>query len=126
MRPYRFEVTVRVDDIAAGHFLPGYPGDCCRPHGHNWAFVAQIGADELHEDMVVDFRAVKEFFKKYDHTMFNDVPALVEGGRRPTTERIAEHVAQELQAYLDTLPNRPRLLALTVIETARNQVTYRP
>jgi 6-pyruvoyltetrahydropterin/6-carboxytetrahydropterin synthase len=125
-RGYRFVASVRVDEIAAAHFLPGYPGDCARVHGHNWSFEAEIGADVLHEDMVVDFVAVKAVFKALDHSLLNDDPELGCGGRRPTTERLAEVLAGRVQAALDGLPNRPRLLALTVIETSRNRITYRP
>jgi 6-pyruvoyltetrahydropterin/6-carboxytetrahydropterin synthase len=123
---HRFVVRVRVDEVAAAHFLPGYPGDCAVTHGHNWSFEATIGADALHEDMVVDFRAVKAVFKRLDHTLLNENPSLCSGGRRPTAERLAEWLAGEVQRVLDRLPNRPRLLALTVVETSRNSVTYHP
>ncbi len=126
MAGFRFVAEVRVDDIAAGHFLPGYAGACARPHGHNWSFRASVGADALHEDMVADFIALKAVFKELDHAMLNDIPELTRGGRRPTTERLAEWLAGRLQAELDRQPNRPRLISLTVRETSRNRVTYTP
>jgi 6-pyruvoyltetrahydropterin/6-carboxytetrahydropterin synthase len=122
----RFVVRVRVDEIAAAHRLPGHPGDCARVHGHNWSFEARVGADELHEDMVVDFIELKGFFKALDHTLLNDLPGLAQGGRRPTAERLAEWLAGRIQAHLDARPNRPHLLSLTVEETSRNHVTYTP
>src|SRR5438309_8585297 len=30
-----FELRVKVE-FPAAHHLDGYPGDCARPHGHNW------------------------------------------------------------------------------------------
>lgn len=126
MRPYRYEVCVRVDEIAAGHYLPDYPGACSIPHGHNWSFEAVIGADDLHEDMVVDFTLVKQVFKQFDHTMLNDHAGLMAFTRRPTTERLAEFVATEIQSLLSNLPNRPQLVEVTVVETSRNKVTFRP
>ena len=126
MASYRFVAEVQVDDIAAGHHLPGYPGPCATPHGHNWSFRASVGADALHEDMVADFIALKAVFKEIDHTMLNDIPELVRDGRRPTTERLAEWMAGRVQAFLDTLPNRPRLISLTAAETRRNRVTFTP
>lgn len=125
-RRYRYELRVRVDEISAAHFLPGYPGPCRNPHGHNWSFEVWIGADQLVDDMVVDFAEVKAFFKRLDHTLLNDHPELVAGGRAPTTERLAEYLAGALQAHLDRRPNRPRVLALAVYETSRNAVIYRP
>jgi 6-pyruvoyltetrahydropterin/6-carboxytetrahydropterin synthase len=115
-----------VDEVASGHLLPGYEGPCSVPHGHNWSFEAVIGADELADDMVVDFSLVKRVFRQFDHTMLNDHPGLMQFARRPTTERLAAFVAQELQTILDTLPNRPRLLSVTAEETSRNKVVFRP
>jgi 6-pyruvoyltetrahydropterin/6-carboxytetrahydropterin synthase len=122
----RWISRVRVDGIAAAHHLPGYPGNCARPHGHNWCLEAEIGADALHEDMVVDFALVKDVFKALDHTDLNADPEICAAGHRPTSERLAEVVAARVQARLDALPNHPRLLALTVRETDRNEVTLRP
>jgi len=122
----RYEARVRVDEISAGHHLPGYPGACARPHGHNWSFRATVGAEALHEDMVVDFAALKAVFKALDHTSLNDDAEIVAGGHRPTAERLATVLAGRIQRLLETLPNRPRLLALTVRETARNEVTLTP
>ncbi len=122
----RFLVRVQVDDIAAAHHLPGYDGPCSRPHGHNWSLEAVIGAQGLYEDMVVDFAAVKGVLRAIDHTNLNDDPELAAGGHRPTAERLAVVLAQRVQARLDHQPNRPRLLELTVRETARNAVVYTP
>jgi 6-pyruvoyltetrahydropterin/6-carboxytetrahydropterin synthase len=122
----RWVARVRVDGIAAAHHLPGYPGDCARPHGHNWCLEAEVGAETLHADMVVDFALVKGVFKALDHTDLNDDPELTADGRRPTTERLCEVLAARLQAVLADLPNRPRVLSVTVRETDRNKVTFTP
>ena len=122
----RFVATVRVDEVAAAHVLPGYPGPCARMHGHNWGFEVEIGADALADDMVVDFAAVKAVFRAIDHTCLNDDAEIVADGHRPTCERLAEVLAHRMQRMLDGLPNRPRLLRLAVRETPRNEVTYRP
>jgi 6-pyruvoyl-tetrahydropterin synthase len=122
----RYEVRVRVDDVAAAHRLPGDAGACALLHGHNWAFEATVGADALHGDMVVDFRAVKAVFKALDHTCLNDDAEICADGHRPTAERIAEVVAARLARVLEALPNRPRLLRLSVRETTRNEVVLTP
>lgn len=122
----RYVITVTIDDIAAAHRLPDDPGACARLHGHNWSFAATIGAEQLAADMVADFRDVKAVFKALDHTYLNEDAEIVDGGHRPTTERVAEVLAARLQGRLDALPNRPRLLSLTVRETGRNEVTYTP
>lgn len=122
----RYEARVRVDEVSAAHHLPGYPGDCARPHGHNWTFEATIGAEALDQDMVVDFAVVKAVFKALDHTSLNDDAEVCAQGHRPTTERLAEVLAGRLQRRLDACPNRPRVLALVVRETGRNEVRFTP
>ncbi len=121
-----FVVRVRVDDIAAAHHLPGYDGPCARPHGHNWSLEAVIAAEDLHEEMVVDFAVIKSVLRAIDHTDLNDDPDLAAGGRRPTAERLAVVLARRVQTRLDAQPNRPRLVELTVRETTRNIVVYTP
>jgi 6-pyruvoyltetrahydropterin/6-carboxytetrahydropterin synthase len=63
-------------DFPAAHHLTGYPGDCARPHGHNWGvevFARSKGLDEL--GMAIDFRdlksAVKEIIAGWDHQDLN-------------------------------------------------------
>ncbi len=122
----RYVARVRVDDIAAAHSLPGHPGECARPHGHTWAFEATVGTDRLDGDMVADFTVLKGVFKRLDHTSLNDDPEITAEGHRPTAERVAEVLAARLQRAMDELPNRPRVLALVVRETARNEVVFTP
>lgn len=122
----RYEVRVRVDDISAAHFLPDYPGPCANLHGHNWSLEATVGAECLEGDMVADFALLKAVFKRLDHTCLNDDPEITAGGHRATAERLAEVLAGRLQRALDTLANRPRLLAVVVRETGRNEVVFTP
>ncbi len=122
----RYEVSVRVDDIAAAHHLEGYPGECRRLHGHNWSVEAAVGADELHGDMVADFRALKDVVRALDHTLLDEDSEICADGHRPTTERVAVVLAARLQRMLDALPNRPRLLRIAVRETSRNTVVFTP
>lgn len=121
----KYQLSVTVDEISIGHFLPDYAGACRRPHGHNWTFTVRIESNRLINDMVVDFTDIKGFFKKLDHTMLNDQPYF-SGAIAPTTERLAEWLARELQRHLDKQPNRPKLCELTVVETSRNSVTVVP
>lgn len=122
--PYR--VRIAVEDVAAAHFLPGYPGNCAGRHGHSYAFEAVIEAERLHEDMVVDFALVKGVFKALDHTDLNADPELASAGHRPTAEWLATVLAARLQRLLERLPHRPRLVQLTVRESPRSEVTFTP
>lgn len=122
----RFVARIAVNEISAAHHLPGYPGDCARLHGHNWGFVATVGADHLAADMVIDFALIKDVFRALNHTCLNDDPDITADGHRPTTERLAEVLAARLQRVCDALPNHPQLLALSVRETGRNEVVFTP
>ncbi len=122
----RWVVRVLVDQVSAAHHLPGYPGPCAKPHGHNWSLEAVVGAEELAEDMVVDFALVRRILSAPDHTDLNDDPELAGNGHRPTAERLAAVLATRLQNALDALPNRPRVLRVTVRETKRSEVVLEP
>jgi 6-pyruvoyltetrahydropterin/6-carboxytetrahydropterin synthase len=121
-----FTVRVSVDEVSAAHALVGYPGECARLHGHNWSFAAVIAAEQLHQDMVVDFRLIKNVFRSLDHSNLNDIPDFQNNGIRPTAERLAVYVAEQIERVLAPLPNAPHLVSVTVGETSRNQVTYEP
>ncbi len=122
----RYVARIQVGEIAAAHHLPGYPGPCAEPHGHNYGFEVTVGADALHQDMIVDFSLIKGVCRRLDHTSLNDDPDLAAPPHRPTTERLAEVVAGRIQRALDALPNRPRLLALAVSETRHHEVVFTP
>lgn len=121
-----WQACIRVDEIAAAHHLPGYPGNCAAMHGHNWTFEAVVNAEALHADMVVDFAVIKAVFKAVDHTCLNDDAEVTADGHRATTERLAQVLAARVQRALDAQPNRPRVVELRVRETSRNEVVYRP
>jgi 6-pyruvoyltetrahydropterin/6-carboxytetrahydropterin synthase len=121
-----FLARIRVDNVPAAHSLAGYPGPCARLHGHNWGFEAVVAADRLDQDMVVDFAVVKDVFRELDHTNLDDDQEITAEGHRPTSERLAVVLADRLQRRLDALPHRPRLVEITVRESARNEVVYRP
>lgn len=79
----------------AAHHLPGYPGDCARPHGHTWLVEVKISGKTLQPNMMlVDFRDIKATWKKYDHQDLNDFFEF------PT----AENIAQTIWADLHTIP----------------------
>jgi 6-pyruvoyltetrahydropterin/6-carboxytetrahydropterin synthase len=87
-----FELRVKME-FPAAHHLTGYPGDCARPHGHNWGvevFARSKGLDEL--GMAIDFRdlknAVKEIIAGWDHQDLNVLEDF--SGINPSAENIAK------------------------------------
>ena len=111
--------------FSAGHHLRDYPGNCERPHGHNWKVEVTVKADSLDSlGMGVDFRTVKESVKKVldtlDHHDLNEHPDFQE--INPSSENIAVYIFNNLQQYLTA--DRYSVFSVTVRETDNSGVTY--
>lgn len=120
-----FDVFIKTH-FSAGHHLRNYPGNCERPHGHNWNVTVTVRATELDElGMGIDFRtlkaAVKEVMDGLDHCDLNNHPAFVE--RNPSSENLAHFIFEELRPGLGT--TRYQLHSVMVGETESTGVIYR-
>ncbi len=83
-----FDIFIR-SHFSAGHHLRDYPGNCEKPHGHNWKIEVTVRAAELDElGMAVDFRVVKkavaDVIKNLDHCDLNEHPAFSK--KNPSSE----------------------------------------
>lgn len=119
-----FELRIQVD-FAAAHRLDGYPGDCARPHGHNWVvevFARSQGLDEI--GMAIDFRklkgAAKELIAGWDHQDLNVLPDFK--GINPSAEQIAKLSFERLSAMIDS--NGTWIDRVAVWENDRCSATY--
>src|SRR4051812_13382212 len=98
-----FELRIKID-FPAAHHLIGYPGDCARPHGHNWGlevFARSIKLDSI--GMAMDFRelknAARELVEPWDHQDLNaleDFKAI-----NPSAEQIAKLAYDRLASRMD-------------------------
>lgn len=98
-----YELRVKVD-FPAAHHLTGYPGDCARPHGHNWVLEVFARSKRLDSiGMAMDFRALKgaakELVAPWDHQDLN----LLEDFKQvnPSAEAIAKLSFDRLAAIID-------------------------
>lgn len=112
--------------FSSGHHLRDYPGNCEKPHGHNWKVEVTVRADSLDQlGMGLDFRdlkgALKEIIDDLDHRDLNEHPAF----RRinPSSENIAKYIFDELKKKLTTDRYRPH--QVLVRETDACGVIYR-
>ncbi len=119
-----FELRVKLE-FAAAHHLEGYPGDCARPHGHNWGvevFARSRRLDSI--GMAMDFRklksAVKELIAPWDH---QDLNTLADFRERPSS---AESIAQLSFERLSTQVNTPEtwIEKVTIWENERCSASY--
>ena len=88
---YKVSVTGHFD---AAHQLPGVE-ICERLHGHTWRVKVDITGSNLNDQkMLVDFRDIKQSWKRFDHQFLNDFFEM------PTAECIAEETYRYLKAIL--------------------------
>ncbi|MFH7321244.1 6-carboxytetrahydropterin synthase QueD [Desulfurivibrio sp. D14AmB] len=112
--------------FSSAHHLRDYPGNCEKPHGHNWKVEVTIRADSLDQlGMGLDFRdlkaALKPIIDQLDHRDLNQHPAFADCN--PSSENIAKYIFDELKKSLTTERYRP--YQVTVLETDACGVTYR-
>lgn len=111
--------------FSGGHHLRNYPGNCEKPHGHNWKVRVTVRATELDKlGMGIDFKTLKKHVNtvvdELDHCDLNDLPAFKE--KNPSSEHISMYLFTELSKMLKT--DRYQLYSITVRETDTSGVTY--
>jgi 6-pyruvoyltetrahydropterin/6-carboxytetrahydropterin synthase len=111
--------------FSAGHHLRDYPGNCERPHGHNWKVEVTVKADSLDNlGMGLDFKALKYEVNKVldtlDHHDLNEHADFQ--SVNPSSENIAVYIFNNLQNSLST--DRYGVHSVTVRETDNSGVTY--
>ena len=111
--------------FAGAHHLREYPGDCEKPHGHNWKVKVTVRATELDRyGMGIDFKVlkkiVKEVIDKLDHNDLNTLPYFQD--RNPSSEHIATFLFDEVSSLLSD--NRYSLYSVRVLETDTQGLTY--
>lgn len=111
--------------FSAGHHLRDYPGNCERPHGHNWSVKVTVRATELDSlGMGIDFRTIKDAVGKImgeiDHCDLNSHPAFQD--KNPSSENIAVYIYESLQDDLHS--DRYSLFSIQVGETPHSSVIY--
>jgi 6-pyruvoyltetrahydropterin/6-carboxytetrahydropterin synthase len=98
-----YELRVKLD-FAAAHHLEGYPGDCARPHGHNWIVEIFARSEQLDSiGLAMDFRtlktAAKDVIGAWDHQDLNTLPDFQT--INPSAEQIARLAFERLSQRID-------------------------
>ena len=101
----------------AAHSLPGVEV-CAALHGHTWKCEVVIEGKSLNRHMMlVDFRDIKECWRKYDHTHLNDSISM------PTAEVIARGIYSDVSKKLHSILSR--VVSVKVWESPDSCVEYR-
>lgn len=111
--------------FAGAHHLRDYPGNCEKPHGHNWKIRVTVRASEVDKlGMGIDFKILKkvvnEAVDKLDHQDLNTLPAFQD--RNPSSEHIAAYLFGELTPKL--VHDRYTLYSVEVWETDTSGLIY--
>ncbi|XOF33717.1 MAG: 6-carboxytetrahydropterin synthase QueD [Candidatus Electrothrix sp. YB6] len=119
-----FDIFIRTH-FSGGHHLRDYPGNCEKPHGHNWKVKVTVRTQELDNlGMGIDFKVLKEEVNRVvdelDHCDLNGHPAFQD--RNPSSEHIARFLFEELTDGLST--DRYALYSVEVRETDSSGVIY--
>lgn len=110
-------------EIESGHMLSKHPGKCRFPHGHSRRVEVVLVADQLDaNDMVCDFKAVKEalksFLDQWDHALCLNTAdpqfahlknaygehVIPFADADPTSERMAQVIFAEAKRRLNAAP----------------------
>jgi 6-pyruvoyltetrahydropterin/6-carboxytetrahydropterin synthase len=102
-----YELRVKVE-FPAAHHLEGYPGDCARPHGHNWGLEVFARSRKLDSiGLALDFRTLKgsakELVAAWDHQDLNTLPDF--RGINPSAEQIAKLAFDRLSKVVNSKDN---------------------
>ena len=99
-----FELKI-ITHFAAAHQLKDFKGPCENLHGHNWKIEVYVASDVLNEAcLVIDFGILKEktaaIIKEFDHKFLNDLRPFKD--RNPSSENIAQYIAERLSSELNS------------------------
>jgi 6-pyruvoyltetrahydropterin/6-carboxytetrahydropterin synthase len=111
--------------FSAAHALRGYPGDCSRLHGHNWAVRVWVRCRDLDGTGTgIDCRLLGEHLRaaleELDHCHLNDLAPFRE--TNPSAENIARYLYGRLGSRIDS--DRARVVRVAVAETADAVACY--
>ena len=129
-----YTVTVTESPVCIAHqlHLP-YVSKCNHLHGHNYRVVVKVEAAELNASgMVVDFTAIKDVIKKYDHSVIGivydgernlvTVPRHYPEIEPSTAENFARHLYDELVAAVGKRNPALRIVEVRCYETESSEV----
>ena len=108
--------------FCASHELPGHP-TCGVNHGHNYKVEVTFQGVDVGEDMVIDFKKIKEVVKpiidQLDHSFLNKQIIM------PTAENTAKWLYYQIGHQAGSGEISEKLLEVAVWETPTSSARYR-
>jgi 6-pyruvoyltetrahydropterin/6-carboxytetrahydropterin synthase len=112
-----YEISKRMEIAGSHNLCLPYESKCQNRHGHNWIVTVYVEAEELQNDMVIDFTELKRrIHDVLDHQHLNDVLNF-----NPTAENIAAWIAEEV----NLIRQGAQCTRVTVQESEGNIATWK-
>ncbi len=103
-------------EIACSHQLPNaYNEKCHNLHGHTYKVSVEIERETLINDVVIDFKLLKDIIEELDHKHLNDFLPV------PTTERLAEYLHKKIE---NELPSNT-IINVEIFESDKSSIIYK-
>lgn len=91
---------------------------CLNYHGHLWQVQIEIEAEELVDDMIIDFGVIKKIIDKLDHQDLNKILDF-----NPTAENISKYLYEKMEKELYRI-GIDHNLKVTIEESPGAKVSY--
>jgi len=120
--------TLRIkDNFSAAHFLPKYPYECKRMHGHNYVVEVFVSGNKLNSQyMLIDFKVLKKLVKHiledYDHFLLNDLDEFKDFP--PTAEIISKNIFKKIKKELSKVSDSCFLTKIRIWESENSYVEF--
>lgn len=110
-----YKLNLKHSFCAAHQLTNAYSKECNENlHGHNWDVLVEIKTKELQNNMVIDFKKIKELINELDHKNLNKLLNF-----EPTAENIAKYIHNKI----DNLGCFNKL-KVTIWEAKNASITY--
>ncbi|MDD2717458.1 MAG: 6-carboxytetrahydropterin synthase QueD [Candidatus Wallbacteria bacterium] len=120
--------TLKIKEkFSAAHFLPGYPHECRRMHGHNFFVEAFVQGNTLDEfGILIDFKELKKIvisaISDYDHFLLNDLADFKE--LSPSSENISRICYSKINLLIQQKYPDCKLVSVRIWESENCYVEY--
>lgn len=110
-----FTLKLRHHFAAAHQLVNAYSKECNDfKHGHNWVVLVEIKTNTLINNMVVDFKKVKQVINQLDHKDLNTILQF---------ETTAENIAQFLHTQISNIRDNIQV-TVEIFEAENNSIIY--
>ena len=123
----------------AAHVLPHHAGQCKNLHGHTYRVIVEVAEDADSEDMVIDFKDLKQVIRdvivdRFDHAFLYDetseseceiAAVIAKHGMRSVGLPFRSTAENPARYFFHELATRVNVVSVKVYETPESCAEYR-